>query len=199
MLVKTYSAAVNGLEVMTVTIEVSITRGVLYHLTGLGDEAVHEGRDRIAAAMQYNGFHFPKADVTVNMAPADLKKEGSSFDLPLAIALLAADGQTDPQSLDSYMMVGELSLDGHLQPAKGVLPMAIKARAEHYKGLIVPRANVGEAAIVNNLDVYGMDNITDVLNFLTGKQAFEPTVIDTRQEFYDQQYDIDLDFAEVRG
>lgn len=199
MLVKTYSAAVNGLEVTTVTIEVSITRGVLYHLTGLGDEAVHEGRDRIAAAMQYNGFHFPKADVTVNMAPADLKKEGSSFDLPLAIALLAADGQTDPQSLDSYMMVGELSLDGHLQPAKGVLPMAIKARAEHYKGLIVPRANVGEAAIVNNLDVYGMDNITDVLNFLTGKQAFEPTVIDTRQEFYDQQYDIDLDFAEVRG
>lgn len=199
MLVKTYSAAVNGLDVTPVTIEVSLNKGIVYHLTGLGDEAVREGRDRIAAAMLHNGFHFPKADITVNMAPADLKKEGSSFDLPLAVAILAADGQTDPQQLDQYMMVGELSLDGHLQPAKGVLPIAIKARAEHCKGLIVPRANVREAAIVNHLDVYGIDTMVDVLDFLSGRKAFEPTVIDTRREFYEQQYKFDLDFADVRG
>jgi magnesium chelatase family protein len=199
MLVKTYSAAVNGLEVTTVTIEVSIMRGVVYHFTGLGDEAVREGRDRIAAAMLENGFHFPKADVTVNMAPADLRKEGSSFDLPLAISLLVADGQTEAPELDRYMMVGELSLDGHLQPAKGVLPIAIKARAEHYKGLIVPKENVGEAAIVNHLDVYGMETMTDVVNFLAGRTEVEPTVIDTRKEFYEQQYNFDLDFADVRG
>ena len=199
MLVKSYSAAVNGLEVTPVTIEVSLNKGVMYHLTGLGDEAVREGRDRIAAAMLHNGFHFPKADITVNMAPADLKKEGSSFDLPLAVAILAADGQTAPQQLDRYMMVGELSLDGFLQPAKGVLPIAIKARTEGYKGLIVPRANVCEAAIVNRIDVYGMDTMVDVLDFLSGKRTFEPTVVDTRKEFYEQQYKFDLDFADVRG
>lgn len=126
MLVKTYSAAVNGLQVTTVTVEVSLIKGVMYHLTGLGDVAVREGRDRIAAAMQYNGMKFPRADITVNMAPADLKKEGSGFDLPLAIAILAADGQIPADSLGEYMMIGELGLDGKLQPAKGVLPIAIK-------------------------------------------------------------------------
>lgn len=199
MLIKTYSAAVNGLEVTPVTIEVSITKGIVYHLTGLGDEAVKEGRDRIAAALMHNNFHFPRADITVNMAPADLKKEGSSFDLPLAIGILAADGQIVTPTLNQYMMVGELSLDGNLQPAKGVLPIAIKARAEHYKGLIVPKENVREAAIVNNLEVYGMDSMMDVIKFLSGEASYEPTVIDTRKEFYDQQYNFDLDFADVRG
>lgn len=199
MLVKTYSAAVNGLEVTPVTIEVSLTRGIVYHLTGLGDEAVREGRDRIAAAMMHNGFHFPKADITVNLAPADLRKEGSSFDLPLAIALLAADGQTEAPELARYMMVGELSLDGHLQPAKGVLPIAIRARADHYKGLIVPMENVREAAIVDRLDVYGMETMSDVVNFLAGRIQPEPVRVDTRREFYEQQYDYDLDFADVRG
>ena len=199
MLVKTYSAAVNGLDVTPVTIEVSLTRGVMYHLTGLGDEAVREGRDRIAAAMLHNGYHFPRADITVNMAPADLKKEGSSFDLPLAIGILAADGQITTPTLNQYMMVGELSLDGNLQSAKGVLPIAIKARAEHYKGLIVPKANVREAAIVNNLEVYGMETMTDVIKFLSGESTCEPTIIDTRKEFYEQQYNFDLDFSDVRG
>lgn len=199
MLVKTYSAAVNGLNVTTVTIEVSLVKGIMYHLTGLGDEAVREGRDRIAAAMQYNGLKFPRADITVNMAPADLKKEGSSFDLPLAIAILAADGQINADALNQYMMVGELGLDGKLQPAKGVLPIAIKARSEHYKGLIVPKQNVREAAIVNKLDVYGMENMTDVIELLTGQKQFEPTVVDTRKEFYEHQYNFDLDFADVRG
>ena len=125
MLVKTYSAAVNGLEVTRVTIEVNVVPGVAYHFTGLGDEAVREGRDRIASAFVVNGLHFPNADVTVNMAPADLRKEGSNFDLPLAIAILAADGQISADALDNYMLVGELSLDGNLQPAKGVLPIEI--------------------------------------------------------------------------
>lgn len=199
MLVKTYCAAVNGLEVTTVTIEVSMNPGVVYHLTGLGDKAVQEGRDRIAAALLYCGYKFPKADITVNMAPADLKKEGSSFDLPLAIALLAANGSIQTDSLDQYMMVGELSLDGQLQPIKGALPIAIKARSEHFKGLIVPKSNVREAAVVNNLDVYGMENIVEVIKFLTGSAHFEPVIIDTRKEFYAQQTQFDLDFSDVRG
>ena len=199
MLVKTYCAAVNGLDVTTVTIEVSLVTGIMYHFTGLGDEAVKEGRDRIAAALRFNGYKFPRADITVNMAPADLRKEGSSFDLPLAIAILAANGSIESEKLGQYMMVGELSLDGRLQPVRGALPIAIRARAEHFKGLIVPLQNVREAAVVNNLEVYGMDSMVDVIKFLTDKEVYEPTVIDTRKEFYEHQYSFDLDFAEVRG
>ena len=199
MLVKSYSAAVNGMEVTTVTIEVSIVPGVMYHFTGLGDEAVKEGRNRIAAALQCNGYLFPRKDTTVNMAPADLRKEGSSFDLPLAIALLAADEKIDGTNLASYMMVGELGLDGRLQPVKGALPIAIRARVEHFKGLIVPKANEREAAVVNNLEVYGMENIMQVISFITGQQHFSPMVIDTRKEFYEQQYNFDLDYADVKG
>jgi len=199
MLVKTYCAAVNGLEVTTITIEVSITNGVMYHFTGLGDTAVKEGRDRINAAMQYNGFRFPKGDITVNMAPADLRKEGSAFDLPLAIGLLAANANIESEDIGKYMIVGELGLDGRLQPVKGALPIAIRARAEHFKGLILPKENVMEAAVVNNLEVYGMATMMDVINFLTGKTKFEPCLIDTRKEFYEQQYNFSLDFSDVRG
>lgn len=199
MLVKTYCAAVNGLDVTTVTIEVSLNVGVMYRMTGLGDTAVREGRDRIAAAMQYNGYKFPRADITVNLAPADLRKEGSSFDLPLAIAILAANGSVVCDDLDKYMMVGELSLDGTLQPIKGALPIAIRARAEKFKGLIVPKQNECEAAVVNNLEVYGMESMVDVVKFLTGAAKYEPKVIDTRREFYEHQYNFDLDFADVRG
>jgi len=199
MLVKSYSAAVNGMEVTTVTIEVSIVPGVMYHFTGLGDEAVKEGRNRIAAALQCNGYLFPRKDTTVNMAPADLRKEGSSFDLPLAMALLAADEKIDGTNLASYMMVGELGLDGRLQPVKGALPIAIRARAEPFKGLIVHKANEREAAVVNNLEVYGMENIMQVISFITGQQQFSPMVIDTRKEFYEQQYNFDLDYADVKG
>ena len=199
MLVKTYCAAVNGMEVTTITVEVNVTRGVMYHLTGLGDSAVKEGKDRIAAALQNNGYKFPIADLTINLAPADLRKEGSSFDLPLAIGILAASGGIESHCLDQYMMVGELSLDGHLQPIKGALPIAIRARAEKFKGLIVPRQNVMEAAVVNNLEVYGMDTIMDVIQLVTGLKDFEPTVIDTRKKFYESQYQFDIDFADVRG
>jgi magnesium chelatase family protein len=199
VLVKTFCAAVNGLEVTPVTIEVSLTPGILYHFTGLGDTAVREGRDRINAAFQHLGYRFPHGDITVNMAPADLRKEGSSFDLPLAIALLAADGSIVCNELERYMLVGELSLDGTLQPIRGALPIAIRARKEQFKGLIVPAQNVREAAVVNNLDVYGLESLTDVIDFLSGRRQFEPTRIDTRREFYEQQAHSDLDFADVRG
>ena len=199
MLVKTYSAAVNGLDVTTVTVEVNIVPGVMYRMTGLGDMAVREGRDRIASAVQFNGYKFPHGDITINLAPADLRKEGSSFDLPLAIGILAASGAIVSDVLNQFMMVGELGLDGKLQPIKGALPIAIKARKEKLRGLIVPKQNEREAAVVNNLEVYGMENILDVIKLLTGASVFEPTIVDTRREFYEQQYQYDLDFADVRG
>lgn len=199
MLVKTYCAAVNGLDVTTVTVEVSVSRGVLYHLSGLADTAVKESRDRIVAALQNNGIKFPVADITVNMAPADLRKEGSSYDLPLAIGILAAIGKVKPDLLSEYMIVGELGLDGMIQPVKGSLPISIRARKEKFKGLIVPKQNEREAAVVNNLDVYGMESIMDVVNFLNGEGDYEPTVVDTRREFYEHQSHFELDFADVRG
>lgn len=199
MLVKTYCAAVNGMEVTTVTVEVSITRGVLYHLTGLADAAVKESHDRIAAALLNTGYRFPVADITANLAPADLRKEGAAFDLPLAIAILAANEKMQTDHLDKYMLVGELSLDGSLQPVKGALPIAIKARAEHFRGLIVPKANEHEAAVVDTLEVYGMNNILEVIQFLNNPSLLEPCIVDTRKEFYEHQYDFELDFADVRG
>ena len=199
MLVKTYCAAVNGLDVTTVTGEVSVSRGVLYHLSGLADTAVKESRDRIVAALQNNGIKFPVADITVNMAPADLRKEGSSYDLPLAIGILAAIGKVKPDLLSEYMIVGELGLDGMIQPVKGALPISIRARKEKFKGLIVPKQNEREAAVVNNLDVYGMESIMDVVNFLNGEGDYEPTIVDTRREFYEHQSHFELDFADVRG
>lgn len=199
MLVKTYSVAVNGLETTTITVEVSMTRGMLFHLTGLADTAVRESHDRIKAALANNGFKMPTMDITVNMAPADIRKEGSSFDLPLAIGILAADNKVPADELRNYILVGELGLDGKLQPIRGALPIAIRARAEKYKGLIVPSQNIHEAAVVNNIDVYGMDNLMDVVNFFNGACHFEPTVIDTRREFYLQQSHFPLDFSDVRG
>ena len=199
MLVKTVTAAVNGLEVTTVTVEVSMSHGVQFHLTGLADTAVKESQDRIKAALLNNGFRMPIMDITVNMAPADIRKEGSGYDLPLAIAILAADEKVSSEKLTSFMLVGELGLDGRLQPVRGALPIAIKARAEKFQGLIVPRQNVHEAAVVNNLEVYGFDTILDVINFLNGTQQFHPTVIDTRREFYEQQAHYECDFSDVRG
>ena len=199
MLVKSYCAAVNGLEVTTVTVEVSLSRGVQYRLTGLGDEAVRESRDRISAALQYSGFKFPVADITINLAPANLRKEGSSFDLPLAIGILGASESIPQDHLKEYMLVGELSLDGTLQPIKGALPIAIRARAEHFKGLIVPAQNAREAAVVNNLDVYGMHNLFEVAQFLSDQTTPEPTFVDTRKEFYENQTHCEYDYADVRG
>lgn len=199
MLVNTYCAAVNGLEVNTVKVEVSMTRGVQFHLTGLADTAVKESYDRIKAALQNNGFKMPVMDITINLSPADIKKEGSGYDLPLAIGILAANGKVESDHLHEYMIVGELGLDGSLQPIRGALPIAIRARAEKFKGLIVPKQNVREAAVVNQVEVYGMESLMDVIHFLNGSKKVEPTMIDTRREFYEQQCQFDLDFADVRG
>ncbi|MBQ8153840.1 MAG: YifB family Mg chelatase-like AAA ATPase [Prevotella sp.] len=199
MLVNTYCAAVNGLDVNTVKVEISMARGVQFHLTGLADTAVRESYDRIKAALQNNGFKMPVMDITVNLSPADIKKEGSGYDLPLAIGILAANGKVTSDDLDKYMMVGELGLDGKLQPVRGALPIAIKARAEHFKGLIVPRQNVREAAVVNQVEVYGMDSLIEVIQFFNGSKAIAPTTIDTRREFYAQQEVFELDFSDVRG
>ena len=199
MLVNTYCAAVNGLDVNTVKVEISMARGVQFHLTGLADTAVRESYDRIKAALQNNGFKMPVMDITVNLSPADIKKERSGYDLPLAIGILAANGKVTSDDLDKYMMVGELGLDGKLQPVRGALPIAIKARAEHFKGLIVPRQNVREAAVVNQVEVYGMDSLIEVIQFFNGSKAIAPTTIDTRREFYAQQEVFELDFSDVRG
>lgn len=199
MLARTFCAAVIGLEATVVKVEVCTAQGVLFHLTGLPDNSVRESHDRIVAALQNIGQKFPVADVTVNMAPADIRKEGSGYDLPLAIGILAADKKVGVEKFDQYMMIGELGLDGSLRAVKGALPIAIKARAEHFKGLIVPKENVREAAVVNNLDVYGMESLTDVMDFFNGTRSFLPTVVDTRKEFYEQQANFEFDFADVRG
>ena len=199
MLVKTYCAAVTALEATTITIEVNLARGTMFHLSGLADTAVKESYDRIRAAIENIGFKSPTADLTINLSPADIRKEGCGYDLPLAIGILAAYGKVSEDMLSQYMMIGELGLDGKLKPVSGVLSVAIRARKEKFKGLIVPRENVREAAVVNQLDVLGMDNLADVIGFLNGSTEFEPTFVDTRKEFYEQQYAYDLDFADVRG
>ena len=199
MLVKTFCAEVMGLEATTITIEVNMTRGVMFHLSGLADTAVKESYDRIRAAITNVGFKTPTADLTINLSPADIRTEGSGYDLPLAIGILAAHGKISDSMLNDYIMIGELGLDGKLKPVSGVLSVAIRARKEQFKGLIVPKENVYEAAVVNNLEVFGMDNLADVINFFNGYGDFEPTIIDTRKVFYEQQYSYDLDFADVKG
>ena len=188
-----------GLEAIAVTIEISMTRGAMLHLSGLADTSVRESYDRIKAALYNNGYKMPVADLTINLSPADIKKEGSGYDLPLAVGILASIENLKSDRLKDYMLVGELGLDGRLQPVRGALPIAIKARADKYKGLIVPKQNIREAAVVNNLEVYGMESLVDVIHFFNGTKTFEPTVVDTRREVYEQQSNFDLDFADVRG
>lgn len=199
MLVKSYAAAVQGITATVVTIEVSCTKGIQFFLVGLPDVAVRESHERIISALQVNGYKFPRYRIVINMAPADIRKEGSSYDLPLAIGILAAAEQLDSSGLSEFMMMGELSLDGSLLPIKGALPIAIQAREEGFKGFILPRQNACEAAVVNNLEVYGVSNIKDVIEFIQGKRKLEPTNIDTRKEFYERQQVFDCDFSDVRG
>ena len=199
MLVKTFCAAVMGLEAITVTVEINIDRGVMFHLSGLADTSIKESYDRIKAALTNIGFRMPISDITVNLSPADIRKEGSGYDLPLAIGILAADCKVESDRLNEYMLVGELGLDGSLRPIRGALPIAIRARKEHFRGLIVPHENVREAAVVNNLDVYGMDSLSDVVRFFNGSDEYQPEKIDTRAVFYQQQCQFDLDFADVKG
>ena len=188
-----------GLEAITVTVETNSDRGVMFHLSGLADASIKESYDRIKAAINNSGFKMPIAEITINLSPADIRKEGSGYDLPLAVGILATCSKVDSEHLGEYVLVGEIGLDGSLRPIRGALPIAIRARKEKFRGLIVPRENVREAAVVNNLDVYGMDNLSDVIHFFNGTKDFSPERIDTRTVFYQQQSQFDLDFADVKG
>lgn len=199
MLVKTYAAAVQGVNALVVTIEVNCTQGIKFFLVGLPDNAVKESHERIVSAVRVNGYKFPSQQIVVNMAPADIRKEGSAYDLPIAIGILAANSTVSDAKLESFMMMGELSLDGTLQPIKGALPIAIKAREDNFEGLIVPKQNAREAAVVNNLKVYGVENIREVIEFFNGERELEPTIVDTREEFFANQAHFDLDFEDVKG
>lgn len=199
MLVKSYAAAVQGISATIVTIEVSCTKGIQFFLVGLPDVAVRESHERIISAFQVSGYKFPRSRIVVNMAPADIRKEGSAYDLPLALGILAAAEEINAERLEEYMLMGELSLDGSLQPVKGVLPIAIKAREAGFKGLIVPKQNAREAAVVDNLEVYGVETIKEVIEFIDKKRTLEPTIVNTREEFYKQQQNYDLDFSDVKG
>lgn len=199
MLTKVYSASIQGIDAMAVTIETDIGKGAAYNVSGLADTTVKESYDRIVAAMQHSGFSFPRMRITINLAPADVKKEGSGFDLPITIGLLTASEQLKVPDLNQYMLAGELSLDGSLLPVKGALPIAVKARAMGLKRLIVPEANVTEAAVVDRLEVYGARNLRDVAEIMTGTSALQPMRIDTRALFARDAGHFDFDFSEVKG
>ncbi len=199
MLVKTYGSAVFGINATTITVEVNLTIGFMFSLVGLPDSAVKESQQRINAALQNNKLKYPGKKIVINMAPADIRKEGSAYDLTLAVGILAASGQITSNKLEQYIIMGELSLDGSLQPIKGVLPIAIKAREEGFKGFIIPKQNAREAAVVNNLDVFAVENIIDVVEFLNGTKTITPTIVNTREEFNKGIKNYDADFSDVRG
>ncbi|RKN81325.1 YifB family Mg chelatase-like AAA ATPase [Ulvibacterium marinum] len=199
MLTKVYGSAVFGVEATTITVEVNVDRGVGYHLVGLPDNAIKESNYRIAAALLNNGYKIPGKKITINMAPADLRKEGSAYDLTLAVGILTASGQIQSDNLEKYIIMGELSLDGSLQPIKGALPIAIKAREEGFTGFILPKENAKEAAIVSDLKVYGVDNIKAVIDFFDTGEPLEQVIVDTREEFYKNLDFPEFDFSDVKG
>lgn len=199
MLVKVFGAAVQGIDATLITIEVNCTKGIKFMLVGLPDASVKESHERIISALQENGYKFPRQQVIVNMSPADIRKEGASYDLPLAIGVLGASEAINSDKLQDYMIMGELSLDGSLLPIKGALPIAIKARELGFKGLILPKENGREAAVVNNLDVYAVENIKEVIEFINDERELTPIHIDTRSEFNNAQQDFDFDFSDVKG
>ena len=199
MLVKTFGSAVQGINATTITIEVSVSQGINFYLVGLPDSAVKESQQRIDSALRTNGYKVPGKKIVINMAPADIRKEGSAYDLPLAIGILAASEQIEPEKVGKYIIMGELSLDGGLQKIKGVLPIAIQARKEGFKGFILPKENALEAAVVDDLDVYGVDNIKEVIDFFNDEVKLEQTIIDTRDEFFTNVNDYEIDFSDVRG
>lgn len=199
MLVKVFGAAVQGINATLITIEVNCSKGIKFMLVGLPDASVKESHERIVSALQVNGYKFPRQQIIINMAPADIRKEGSAYDLPLAIGVMAASGEVNSEMLADYLIMGELSLDGTILPIKGVLPIAVKAREAGFKGIILPKHNSKEAAVVNNLDVYAVDNIRDVVEFLNKEKQLSPVVIDTRAEFYKSQQTFEFDFSDVKG
>ena len=200
MLVKTFGSAVYGVEAINITIEVNVAEGQGYFLVGLPDGAIKESQQRIDSAIKNNGFRMPRIKIVINMAPADIKKSGSAFDLPIAMGILGASEQLENADLlKDYVIMGELSLDGAIQPIKGALPIAIQARKEGFKGLIVPKANIREAGMVNNLLVYGVSHLSEVIEFFKDESSLKPADVNTREEFYNTQNQFDVDFSDVKG
>jgi magnesium chelatase family protein len=202
MLVKTFGSAVYGVEAITIIIEVNwMSTGIGILIVGLPDNAVKESLQRIESTIKSLGFQMPRTKVVVNMAPADIKKSGTAFDLPIAIGIITASQLiANQEAVGKYIIMGELSLDGDVRPIKGALPIAIQARKEEFKGLIVPKVNAREAGMVNNLNVYGVENIKEVIDFFeNGETGLEPTVVNTREEFYNAQTDYEIDFCDVKG
>lgn len=200
MLVKTFGSAVYGVEAITITIEVNVSNGQNYTIVGLPDSAVKESLQRIESAIKTNSFHMPRTKIVVNLAPADIRKSGSAFDLAIAVGVLGASEQLEePQRLQEYVIMGELSLDGSVKPIKGGLPIAITARREGFKGLIVPKQNEREAAMVNNLKVFGVEHLNEVVEFFKSEDALQPVLVNTRDEFFQSQYEFDIDFSDVKG
>jgi len=199
MLVKVYGSAVFGIDATTVTVEVNIDKGIGYHLVGLPDNAVRESSYRISAALNNNGFKLPGKKIIINMAPADIRKEGAAYDLTLAIGILAASNQIQSKNIDNYVIMGELSLDGSLQPISGALPIAIKAREEGFKHFILPNGNAKEAAIVDDIEVFGVDTIMEVIDHFNGDKKLQPTIVDIQVEFYKNIDFPEFDFSDVKG
>ncbi|WP_373549591.1 YifB family Mg chelatase-like AAA ATPase [Haliscomenobacter sp.] len=204
MLVKAFASAVHGVDARTITVEVNsggqpVVGTNYYHLVGLPDNAIREGFQRIEAAIFCRGYRMPRAKTVVNLAPADIRKEGSAYDLPIAMGVLAASGQINGDRLSEFIIMGELSLDGLLRPIKGALPIAIQARKEKYRGIILPKQNAREAAIVSGIEVYGVENLEEATDILNGHSSLEPVVVETRDEFFNNLSNYDVDFSDVKG
>ena len=199
MLVKVFGSAVFGVEATTITVEVNVDKGIGYHLVGLPDNAIKESSYRISAALKNTGYKLPGKKITINMAPADLRKEGSAYDLTLALGILSASGQIQSDRLEQFIIMGELSLDGSLNPIRGALPIAIQANKEGFKGFILPKQNAKEAAVVEGLDVYGTDNIKEVIDFFIDQNSMKPLKIDIQEEFNKRIDNDGLDFSDVKG
>jgi magnesium chelatase family protein len=199
MVAKIYGSSVFGVNAHTITVEVNVSQGTKYFMVGLPDSAIKESEQRIEAALKHYGYKMPRQKVVVNLAPADLRKEGSAYDLPIALGILQASGQMETENLDKYIILGELSLDGILRPIKGVLPIAIEARKKGFKGFILPKSNAHEAAIVNNLDIIGVETLEEAIDFFEGELHIEPLVVDTRDIFFNSQNYYAADFSNVQG
>ncbi len=199
MLAKTFGSAVFGVNASTITIEVNVIQGTRFHMTGLPDSAVKESEQRVESAIKYLGYKMPRQKVVVNLAPADIKKEGSAYDLPIALGVLQASDQLFSEDLNNFIIMGELALDGEIRPIKGVLPIAIEARKQGFKGIVLPKANAGEAAIVNNLQVIGVETLKEAIDYFEGNKIIEPLICDTREIFQNEKDDYEADFADVQG
>ncbi|HOH96451.1 MAG TPA: YifB family Mg chelatase-like AAA ATPase, partial [Candidatus Enterocola sp.] len=199
MLVKSFGAAVQGIDATIITVEVNVSSGIKFFLVGLPDNAIKESHERIMSAFGHKGYKFPRQQVIINMAPADIRKAGSSYDLPIAMGILAASGELSEKLLNEYVIMGELSLDGKVLPIKGALPIAVKAREVGFKGLILPKENAREAAVVNELDILGVDDISEVVDFLNEKTKIETTIVNTKEDFLNHVNKNEPDFADVKG